>query len=320
LSDGLSEKEKSLYLGARSMGFNIKKTLFLAYYRYSNTLTADSVVRKLKKQGIDRDQIRGKHLDFIYSNLRQLADAPDFSFAKEVVPGHGVNDSTESDPLWGVIVETREHPALEFVVNNFYANLGIPIQIFHGTENYDFIRSSSISDLISKGVVTLTPLDTKQLIASQYNVLFLYKEFWERVRGRKKILVFQTDAVSCKQSDFSIDEFMSYDYIGSKWPRKRPVGINIDGGNGGLSLRDWGKTITCLERFPPDLWVGGEDGYFAFHMDVMGAKIGREDACAKFSTQNEFLYNSFGAHKISSLEKNSREAFITYCPESKNIL
>jgi len=301
------------------MRLNVKRSLFSAFYRFRNTSTAQYVVERLKKQGISQDRIRGEHLSFIYDNMSRLTDSPDFSFAKKVLPDSEATKLSDSAPLWGVIVETREHPALELVVNNFYSKLGLPIQIFHGIENRKFILSTSISDLISKGVVTLTPLDKSQLIASEYNALFLSRCFWEAVIGRRKILVFQTDAISCEDSDYTINEFMAYDYIGSKWPIKRPVGINIEGGNGGLSLRDWEKSIACLERFPPGAWVGGEDGYFAFHLDVMGGRVGREDECAKFSTQHEFLFNSFGAHKISSLDEKSREAFIAYCPESKHI-
>ena len=138
--------------------------------------------------------------------------------------------------------------------------------------------------------------------------------------GRKKILVFQTDAILCANSDYQLSDFLGFDYIGSKWPRDRPVGMTIDGGNGGLSLRDWHKTVECLDRFSPKMWPGGEDGYFAFHMDLMGGRVGRGDECSRFSTQHEFLNRSFGGHKLTDLDSLSLEQFFQYCPVACQIL
>ena len=52
-----------------------------------------------------------------------------------------------------------------------------------------------------------------------------------------------------------------------------------------MSLRDYEKTLVCLDRFPPHSWPGGEDGYYAFHFDLLGARIGRGNECSKFCIQ-----------------------------------
>ena len=124
----------------------------------------------------------------------------------------------------------------------------------------------------------------------------------------------------CNNSPYNLNTFLDFDYIGSTWARTRPVGITIDGGNGGLSLRSWEKSLQCLEQFPSSFWPGGEDGYFGFHMELIGAKVGKDVDCAKFSTHRYFRYKSFGAHKISGLNKKDKDAFIQYCPEAKKIL
>jgi hypothetical protein len=49
----------------------------------------------------------------------------------------------------------------------------------------------------------------------------------------------------------------------------------------------------------------------------MGGKIGRDKECAKFSTQNEFLFKSWGCHKIACLRKEDQVAFFDYCPEAR---
>ena len=57
-----------------------------------------------------------------------------------------------------------------------------------------------------------------------------------------------------------------------------------------MTLRDKPITLECLRRFPPDPWPGGEDGYYAFHLDLMGARVGRGVECDRFSTQGRFRH------------------------------
>lgn len=278
--------------------------------------TAQSTVIKLKNNNISSDDINDQHILYVYEGMNKLADSPDFSSIVDILPDFTTKEINKSD-VFSIIVETRKHPALEYVVRNLNKNTNIPIQIFHGRKNLDFIMSTSIADEVENGNVILTQLNTDELTASQYNALFLTKKFWECVRGRNKILVFQTDSIICSFSDFSLADFISFDYIGSKFPRYRPVGLIIDGGNGGFSLRDWTKIYQCLERFDPNYWTGGEDGYFAFHVELMGGKVGKGHECAKFSTQHNFLFKSWGAHRISCLNKKEKNAFLNYCGEAK---
>lgn len=87
-----------------------------------------------------------------------------------------------------------------------------------------------------------------------------------------------------------------------------------------LSLRDSHKSVECLDHFSPDLWPGGRDGYFAFHMDLMGSRIGRGDECAKFSTQHEYSRRSFVARRITELDSPSHEHFLEYCLDVNQIM
>ena len=226
----------------------------------------------------------------------------------------------KNNPILAVIIETRKHPLLEFVVLQLITKTNLPVQIFHGIENESFIRSSAINDHIKGNKVSLSKLNTDFLNANEYNAILLSCEFWNLLNGRDKILVFQTDSILCDNSTYNLQTFLDFDYIGSMWSRLRPIGITIDGGNGGLSLRSWEKSVKCLERFPPFFWPGGEDGYYGFHMELIGAKVGKDLDCAKFSTQSYFHYESFGAHKISELTKKDKDAFIQYCPEAKKLL
>ncbi|HEY1890283.1 MAG TPA: DUF5672 family protein [Steroidobacteraceae bacterium] len=282
--------------------------------------SARSIAEELERRGIFRDQIRGEHLAHVYQGMKNIVSAPEFPPIGKLLPCRLPAGSDLDRPVVGVIVETRRHPLLEFVVLNFSRTLEIPIQLFHGKSNLDFITSSAISTLMDQGKVELVQLEADSIDARKYNGLLMTRGFWGLVGSRNKILFFQTDAIACEQSDYTLSDFLSFDYIGSKWPRQRPVGLLIDGGNGGLSLRDWKKSYECLTRFPPAGWSGGEDGYFAFHIDLMGGKVGRDIDCAQFSTQYEFLYRSLGAHRIAYLDQHSRAAFLEYCKEAERLI
>jgi len=282
--------------------------------------TAVAIQLELARQGIPRDAIHGGYLDCLYNKLIRYPDAPNFTSVDRILPEVRPTKFINQTPVCGVIVETRKHPALVYVVSNVARILDVSIQIFHGLDAKEFILSSALNWLISTGQVILTPLGVNTLSASEYNALLLSRRFWESMGSKNKILIFQADSLLCQNSDYTINNFLEFDYIGSKWPRRRPVGIYIDGGNGGLSLRDWNKTMECLQRFPSTNWVGGEDGYYGFHLDLMGAVVGRDKSCAQFSTQYEFLHRSFGAHNVLSLDARSLHAFLHYCPDAEVLL
>lgn len=280
----------------------------------SNESTASRLLTFFDRRGVNRSEIDGDLISPLYRVLNRSAYSPQGKGI--ILPKLDSADHPVEDQVWGVIAESRQHPALEYVVNKFCDELNIGIQLFHGTANERFIRQSSLSRLIEQEKLVLTLLQQDRLSPIQYNALFLSEDFWGAIKGRHKILVFQTDAMVCSSTHHSLDDFLDFDYIGPKWPRNRPVGIVIEGGYGGLSLRDWSKSVQCLKRFPAAMWPGGEDGYFAFHIELMGGRVGKPWDCARFATQNEFLDRSFGAHKISDLDEDSLKRFVAYCPEA----
>ncbi len=281
--------------------------------------TAQAVVRYFMDRGISRSTIRGHNLLSVYHALNHTAGA--HINVEESGAQCQASKTPVSDPVWAVIVETRKHPALEFVVCLFARMLNVGIQIFHGPANRSFIANSAIRKLMDSGQVHLTDLGIDRLTVNNYNALLLRQEFWASVYGREKILIFQTDAILCSNSEFGLDNFMGFDYIGSKWRRKRPVGIVVDGGgNGGLSLRDWRLTMQCLRRFPADHWPGGEDGYFVFHFDLMGASVAKLHDCAEFSSQIDFSCKSLGGHNIKRMDESALKQFLIYCPEAESTL
>ena len=274
----------------------------------------------LEDRGIPRDRISSADLLHVYRDLAVV-----FPFA-DLRQAEGMLQSVKPPPVnndpaqyLGIIIETRKHHALETVVENVLDACGIPIQLFHGKMNREFILSTRIAELADRGKVILSALDAEHLQQSEYNALLMSPRFWELLCGRGKVLVFQTDSLCCRQSKYRLEDFSDFDYIGCTWGRRRPVGLVIDGGVGGFSLRDWAISVQCLARFDPSLWPGGEDGYFAFHMDLIGARVANPEESGRFGTQDYFLDKSFGGHRVGLLEPAELEAFMQYCPEAGKV-
>lgn len=222
--------------------------------------TAKRVRDAVARAGGDVSRIGPEALAHVYAALpRHL---PGIAYGPIVAGLEGMPPPPEAADLLGVIVETRDHPNLEPLVRDVLAR-GLSVQIFHGTSNERFVTEAFASDIAAR-TVCLTRLDCDAINRDDYNALMLHNSFWQALAGRGKVLVFQTDAILCQASPYRLDDFLTFDYIGSDWGRHRPEGVVVDGGNGGLSLRDWSRSVECLARFPPDrYWRGGKTPTFA---------------------------------------------------------
>ena len=186
----------------------------------------------MNEYGIDRSEIRGAHLQAYLEALPEIFSTSPARAADELLPDSGLtHDSSDTRKLWGVIVETREHRALEQVILSVVKKCDAPVQLFHGRRNRDFVQSSGLAALIRDGRLFLTQLETDELAQIDYNRLLLSHRFWQSCIGRQKLLIFQTDSLCCEFSDFDIDGFMGFDYIGSRWRRTRPVATGCPGGH-----------------------------------------------------------------------------------------
>ena len=296
------------------------KSLGMSQSENSPSTASLKAAEIMRSRNIHRHQIRAEHLTLEIRELAQEKRAFRAQFAKEALSICKSSKRTDSAPLWGAIVETRPIPGLEEAVFSIVNRCQSPIQLFHGLENRRYIMEGRLGALVASGTVTLTPLDLPEHMPSAgYNALLLSPLFWNALIGRRKVLIFQHDSLCCNQSPYTATDFLNFDYIGAPWPRKRPVGLVIDGGNGGFSLRDWAKCHESLKRFSAASWPGGEDGFFAFYLDLMGASVASMEQGAKFATQGRFTDLSFGAHQIGRLNDLDLKRFVTYCPEALNI-
>ncbi|KAI9018356.1 hypothetical protein DFJ74DRAFT_218333 [Hyaloraphidium curvatum] len=141
-----------------------------------------------------------------------------------------------------VFLEFRPLPHVEFVIRNTFRNLGPGwmLRLVCGHRSCELLRD--IAARVSPHVV-VAHHDIDEKDVNGYNDLLLSQEFWESLEG-EKILIFQEDSIVFRPG---VHRFMSYDFVGSPWPRDvndTPGAV----GNGGISLRTRSKMLDALKR------------------------------------------------------------------------
>ena len=238
-----------------------------------------------------------------------------------------------STPSAMVIVEPRQHKHLKYVVENFDANMPphYDLYVFHGASGGAFARRCVAG--ITRRRVVLVPLHTDNLTADQYNELFKQAEFWNAVQA-ENILVFQTDAVLCPRSPWSIADFERYGYVGCAYDGTAGPGTHWGPahafwGVGGLSFRKKSLMMRCIR----DMHHGPHDPEDVFYSDCV-QRYGDGDgsvpsdyvapdarALSRFCSQNTHLMPSFGAHRVHDMmDKNQLPGFVEFCPAMAPIL
>ena len=223
-------------------------------------------------------------------------------------------ESFEESSYTAVIIEPREHKALEFVLHNFLTNLSDKWNfiIFHGNNNKEFVNNIIENNLYKyKDKITLKNLNVDNLTLTEYNKLLVSKKFHDEI-PTEIFLIFQTDSIICDDYKDLINNYLKYDYSGAPWRNK-------ESGNGGLSLRRKSKMLEIIEkckyRNEP------EDVYFSLSCpDINRYKPSFDDA-KKFSV--EMVYNdiSFGVHKPwIHLNKTSIENKNKYCKKLDTLI
>lgn len=198
-----------------------------------------------------------------------------------------------------VIVETRNHPALQFVINQALQVLPKEwvVQIFHGPNVH--VEDSDR--------VVLTPMPETNLTVGQYSQKLMSREFWQQVQG-EHILVFQCDTVLLTNSANKIADFLQYNYVGAPWRWK-----NGKVGNGGLSLRRKSAVLDVLDRVDRSR---PEDVAFS---NVIG-NVAPLHIARMFSVESMFHPSPVGVHKPwKHLSSRELEELETKHPEIRKM-
>jgi hypothetical protein len=213
-----------------------------------------------------------------------------------------------------VIIEPREHKALEFVLHNFFENLSTDwgFIIIHGRANKGFLDNLFLKGLAQykQRVDKFIELDTINLTVEQYNNLLKTSSLYKCI-DTELLLFFQTDTLVLNKD--LINLFLEYDYIGAPWNWNRQVG------NGGLSLRRKSKMIEICDNVDKNL-ISNEDLYFCFQNKIELKKPIFEEA-QKFSVETVFHEKSFGIHAPwKHLNEYEMELLITKYPDIKKLI
>lgn len=193
-----------------------------------------------------------------------------------------------------IIVEPREHPALEFVLNNFLSNLSDEwnIIVFHGNKNIEFLEKI-IKNTLEKFInrISLVNLLVDNLTIHDYNHLFMKSTILYDNIPTETFLVFQTDTIIFEKHKHLINEFLKYDYVGAPIQQSENNWV----GNGGLSLRKKSKMLEIInnepyQNIPEDLFFSLPNNVSIYKPSVNEAKY--------FSVEGFFNEVSFGCHQI----------------------
>ena len=208
-----------------------------------------------------------------------------------------------------VIVEPRKDRYLKPVVENVFNNIDyIKVQLFHGTENIEFINKK-LGKYIKSGRLILTNLGVSNLTIDDYNKLLTSKLFWNKING-ENILIFQTDTCLCNKGIHKIPELLKYDYVGAPWIWQGNGGL---GGNGGLSFRKKSKMLEVCDQYKG----GNEDVFFSTQKSF---NYPPRDIAKNFFTEGILGKDPIGVHKPwKAQNKSDLNKLYKVCPEFKNI-
>jgi len=203
------------------------------------------------------------------------------------------NESFHQYKYTAVIIEPREHPALEYVLKNFNDNLSNEWQfvVFHGNKNIEYTKNICNKVFIPDRIKMIN-LGVDNLTISDYSGLF-YKPILYNNIPTEIFLIFQTDAIICSKHKELINEFISYDYVGAPWPDEIV-------GNGGLSLRKKSKMLEVVEKCKNNMngenYIN-EDMVFAHGCNVVNLNKPSFEKAKEFSIELVDHDKSFGIHK-----------------------
>ena len=229
-----------------------------------------------------------------------------------------------------VIVEPRQHAAMQFVLNNFMTNLDNDwnFVIFHGTENENYVKDIIDIHLSTyKNRITLVNMGVKNMTVADYSMMFYEEELYKYI-PTETFLVFQTDSIILKENKHKIRDFMQYDYVGAPWPKHMGILGKMEVGNGGLSLRKKSKMLSLLPYKEIAVENGkygkylAEDQFFnGYHVRNVNIRRPALEKAKEFSVESFFCSQPFGVHKLwLGVTKNELEYMTQMYPDIATLI
>lgn len=233
---------------------------------------------------------------------------------------------TTNKKYTALIVEPREHKALEFVLTNFMQNLNNDwgFIIFHSITNKTFVENimnTSLAKYKNKTTLVNLNVNNNNFTMKHYSTMFYHKSFYEYI-PTETFLVFQTDSMILSENKDQIYKFLKYDYVGAPWKETDPLLIDKTTyvGNGGLSLRKKSKMLKMLKYKKMAIetknnYYGkyiAEDRFFNGYNNtirkIINFKLPSIKEALFFSIEGIYNSSPFGIHKcwnhLDLIEKN----------------
>lgn len=231
----------------------------------------------------------------------------------------------------GVFIEPRKLTQIDKNINNYFDVLPNNKLYFfcgYGLKSY-YDKKYNNENLI------INELHVNNLTQSTYSDLMKDINFWNKING-DYVLTIQTDGCLCINSNYKIEDFFKYDYVGGyayqKWWMKETRGLcgnnDFQCFNGGFSLRNISAIKNVILNYPPkpskkfkpdaDFESYYEDLYFVVGLFRLGYNVGIDKYATNFCSHTSFTNKTFCVHKLNRYIKNDTlSKFLDYCPEFK---
>lgn len=209
-----------------------------------------------------------------------------------------------------LIVEPRNHIALDWVVDNVAETLGaeVPIHLHHGNKNKEL--SQAIANKYKN--VRLHNMKVENLSIGGYSNYMTQSKLYENLPDGHTI-VFQTDSAFCDPSAEDtvsrLNKLSEYDYIGAPW--KWWTGKNDNrgvGGNGGFSLRNT-HTMARLSKVLEEQSTRDDVLCDVEHNDIDSEVI--TTSCDANGSSNDHPACVLKCHKIAAKMRHPEDVKLT---------
>lgn len=206
-----------------------------------------------------------------------------------------------SDPkelYTAIMIEPREHPAMRFVLHNYFQGLDSRWNfiLYHGIDNEYWLKNM-VKTVFSSNMnrITFRMININNLTLDQYSSIMVSEQFIQTI-PTEMFLIFQTDSMICMPYKDTIYDYMKYDYVGAPWHETIRPPWKTHVGNGGLSLRRKSKMLEIVRNIQ---YIPGypEDMYFSEGCDTLGMKKPGWEKAKEFAIETQMSAKSFGVHK-----------------------
>lgn len=246
-----------------------------------------------------------------------------------------MNREVSFPKVCGVLVEPRRMVNVHLLIDNFEKVMpGRVLFFFCGKSSYEYYSEYYSGN----NFIRLIDLGVDNLRANEHNDLWKTKKFWDTFDGYTHVLTIQTDGCLCEKSEYKIEDFFKYDFVGgytpNKWWWKETNGLHNYSDyqcfNGGFSFRKIKAMKDVIQKFPPlpseafrenlPFNAYGEDLYFVVGLLKMNKydenyKVGLDEMATKFCTHTHYLHKTFCVHKLDNyVDDQQLTSFLQYCP------